>query len=77
VGCKYGQSEPWERERDRFLSKSVGIVWRKEVEKTRMLMAPGGPPMLTSMWCVKLHGLNDRILLLVTQAAEGTKWYSV
>jgi len=40
-------------------------------------MAPGGPPMLASMWCIKLNGLNYRILLILTQDAEGTRWYSV
>ena len=40
-------------------------------------MAPGGPHMLTSMWCIKLHGVNYRILLIVTHAAEGARWYSV
>jgi hypothetical protein len=35
-----------------------------------MFMAHGGPPMLTSMWCIKLHGLKYSILLFVTQAAK-------
>lgn len=77
MGCKQcGQSEPLERERDRSLSRSVRIVWSTEVEKTKILMVPGGPPMLNSMRYIKLHGLNHRILLIVTQAAEGTM-YSV
>jgi hypothetical protein len=68
-------SEPWER--DRSLSRSVGIVWSTEVEETRLLMAPGGPPMLTTMWCIKLHGQNYRILLIVTHSVESIRWYSV
>jgi hypothetical protein len=35
-----------------------------------MFMAHGGPPMLTSVWCIKLHGLKYSIVLFVTLAAK-------
>lgn len=58
------------------LGPGLEILWSTEVEKTRMLMAHGVPPVLVSMWCIKLHGLKYSILFMVTQAAKDTRWYS-